>query len=314
MNILNNMKKIPGGIMLVPMFIVAIINTFAPNALNIGSATTALFKTGTMTIIGIILFTAGTQLKLKNLPQALARGGTFLLIRIILCVATCAILKPILGTDKTLMGISLLAFVIVMSSCNPGVYAAICSQFGDPIDMAAMGVINIIAVPQFALLVLAIFFAEGSNVNPWIIAIGTIIPFIIGLILANVDENFQKMFAPVTPVSLFFLGICFGSSLNLITAVKSGIQGILLGIIFLVISLVICLPVDKFILKRPGYAAVSFCCVGGVAIGTPAVVAAAIPAFEPFVPAAAGQCAFAVILCAIVVPILARKFTGKTEG
>ena len=54
--------------------------------------------------------------------------------------------------------------------------------------------------------------------------------------------------------------------------------------------------------------------VGGVAIGTPAVVAAAIPQFEPYVPAAAGQCAFAVIVCAILVPIIARKFTGKTEG
>ncbi len=313
MNILNNMKKIPGGIMLVPMFVVAILNTFAPNALAIGSATTALFKTGTMTIIGIILFTAGTQLKLKNLGAAVARGGVFLLIRIILCVLTCVILKNTVGLDG-IAGMSLLALVVVMSSCNPGVYAAICSQYGDPIDMAAMGVINIIAVPQFALLVLAIFFADGSSVNPWIIAIGTIIPFIVGLILANLDENFQKMFAPVTPVSLFFLGICFGSSLNLLTALKSGIQGILLGLIFLVISLAICIPVDKFVLKRPGYAAVSFCCVGGVAIGTPAVVAAAIPQFEPYVPAAAGQCAFAVILCAILVPIIARKFTGKTEG
>lgn len=314
MNILGNVKKIPGGLMLIPMLITAIINTLAPEALKIGSATTALFSSaGTMTIIGIILFVAGTQLKLKALPQALARGGVFVLVRTILCVAACVIVKNVCGLDG-FMGISLLAFVIVMSSCNPGVYAALMQQYGDGIDMAAMGIINIIAVPQYPLIILAIFFSDGSaGVNPWKIALGTIIPFIIGLILANLDENIGKLFAPGTPIALVFLGCCFGSSLNLVTAVKSGIGGILLGVLFLVLSMVILLPVDKFILRRPGYAACAFASVGGVSIGAPKIIAGVLPQFEPYVEVASGQLAFAVIIAAIVTPILTKMIAEKAK-
>jgi 2-keto-3-deoxygluconate permease len=313
MNILGNVKKVPGGLMLIPMLIVAIINTFFPSALDIGSATTALFKSGTMCIIGIILFTAGTQLKLKALPQALARGGVFVLVRTIICVLTCVILKNTVGLDGVL-GISLLAFVIVMSSCNPGVYAALMQQYGDGVDLAAMGIINIIAVPQFPLIILAIFFSDGSSgVSPLKIAVGTIIPFIIGLVLANLDENIGKLFAPATPIALIFLGCCFGSSLNLITAVKSGLAGILLGVIFVVVSMAILLPVDKFILRRPGYAAAAFASVGGVSIGAPAVIAAVLPEFEPYVSSASGQLAFAVIISAIVTPIITKTLAEKAK-
>lgn len=311
MNILGNVKKIPGGLMLIPMLITAIINTVAPDALAIGSATTALFKSGTMTVIGIILFTAGTQLKLKSLPSALARGGVFVLVRTVICVATCVIVKNTCGLDG-FMGISLLALVIAMSSCNPGVYAALMQQYGDGVDMAAMGIINIIAVPQYPLIILAIFFSDGaSGVNPWTIALGTIIPFIVGLVLANLDENIGKLFTPATPICLVFLGCCFGSSLNLITAVKSGLGGIVLGAIFLIIGYIIMLPVDKFVLRRPGYAASAFVCVGGVSIGAPAVIAGVLPQFEPYVASAAGQLAFAVVICAIVTPMMTRYIAGK---
>lgn len=37
------MKKIPGGTLLVPMMISAIIHTFFPNLFNIGGVTEALF-------------------------------------------------------------------------------------------------------------------------------------------------------------------------------------------------------------------------------------------------------------------------------
>lgn len=311
MNILNNVKKVPGGLMLIPMLITAGINTFFPDALNIGSATTALFKSGTMVTVGMILFTAGTQLKLVNLPKAFARGGVFVVIRTIICAVSCVVLKNTVGFEGFL-GISLLAFVIAMSSCNPGVYAALMQQYGDPVDMAAIGIVNIIAVPQFALIILTIFFSDGvSDINPLTIVLGTVIPFIIGLILANLDDNIREMFAPATPIILVFMGCCFGSSINLVDAVKGGLSGILLGVLFIGISLIIMLPIDKFVLKRPGYAAAAFTCIGGISIGTPAVISDVLPQFAPYVPAATGQLAFAAIICAILTPILTRMIAEK---
>lgn len=52
--LLDTMNKIPGGIMLVPLFIGVLFNTFAPAALDIGSFTTALYRQGALTLIAVL--------------------------------------------------------------------------------------------------------------------------------------------------------------------------------------------------------------------------------------------------------------------
>ena len=60
--------KIPGGLLIVPMLLAAIINTMLPSLFQIGDPTTALFTSkGTMVLIGMILFISGTQLDLSQL-------------------------------------------------------------------------------------------------------------------------------------------------------------------------------------------------------------------------------------------------------
>ena len=64
--ILKHMQKVPGGLMIVPMLITAIINTIWPEALQIGGSTTGAFSTGTMTIIGIVLGIAVAACSLRD--------------------------------------------------------------------------------------------------------------------------------------------------------------------------------------------------------------------------------------------------------
>ena len=61
--IMKFLKKIPAGMMVVPMLLGAFINTFFPQVTGIGSFTTAIFTSaGANAAIGIQLFCLGTTL------------------------------------------------------------------------------------------------------------------------------------------------------------------------------------------------------------------------------------------------------------
>lgn len=67
------LDKIPGGIIIVPLFLGCLINTFFPAALQIGSFTTGIVN-GTSALVGIFFVCMGAQLDLKCAPQAMKTG------------------------------------------------------------------------------------------------------------------------------------------------------------------------------------------------------------------------------------------------
>ena len=50
------MRRVPGGLMLIPLALGVLVNTFAPDALGIGGFTTALFKDGALTLIALLIW------------------------------------------------------------------------------------------------------------------------------------------------------------------------------------------------------------------------------------------------------------------
>ena len=63
--ILGTMKKFPAGVMVIPLLLGCIINTFFPDILTIGGFTTGLFKGGIQTLIGLFLFCSGATIDVK---------------------------------------------------------------------------------------------------------------------------------------------------------------------------------------------------------------------------------------------------------
>ena len=74
--IMKFLKKIPAGMMVVPMLLGAFINTFFPQITGIGSFTTAVFTSaGANTAIGIQLFCLGTTLQFREMRSEERRVG-----------------------------------------------------------------------------------------------------------------------------------------------------------------------------------------------------------------------------------------------
>lgn len=308
MNIMGLMQKIPGGLMLVPMILTAAINTFFPSLLQIGDPTTATFTAkGTMTVIGIILFISGSQFKIKEIPQALKRGGALCLAKITIGFAASILVFHFFGKEGFL-GISALSFVVIISSCNPGVYMALVNQYGDNIDRAAFGLLNVVAVPALPILIMGA--SSGGEIN-YMSIVATLAPFIVGMLFGNLDVKIAALMAPGTPIILVFMGFCFGASVNLFTAAQAGLSGILAGALYLLFTIPFFLFVDKAILRRPGYASIACPSVAGISVSVPSIICALMPEYQPFLEAATAQAALAMVVTCIAAPFVTKWVVDK---
>src|SRR6185369_11720051 len=74
MKIYRFINRVPGGLMVVPLFIGMVINTFFPTLLQIGGFTQALSGAGYPTLLGMYLFTVGTKMTMRAAPRMLVRG------------------------------------------------------------------------------------------------------------------------------------------------------------------------------------------------------------------------------------------------
>ncbi len=295
-------KKVPGGSLLIPMFLVAIINTIFPNLIaSFGGMTTAMFKTGTMTFAAAILFFTGATIQIKTLGTVLKRCGVLTVMKFAIAFVFGFLFVKLFGANG-FAGITAVAFVTCICSCNPGVFMGLATDYGEAGDMGNFAMMNIVSMPCWPMLILAA--AAGLKFN--IMDIVTVfVPFLLGMLLGNLDPKFAKIVGPATGALIPLMGCCFGSSLNLITAAKAGLAGILLSILFLVLNVPLMLFADRVITRRPGYAAVAWCSVAGIAMTVPAM-AGSIEEYAPTIAASGAQIGLCMIITCIVSPFLTK--------
>ena len=73
-------EKVPGGMMVIPLILGAVINTLFPEALEIGGFTTALFKNGATTLIGAFLLCMGAGISIKAIIGDVVAISSLILI------------------------------------------------------------------------------------------------------------------------------------------------------------------------------------------------------------------------------------------
>ena len=178
MKILQTVNKVPGGLMVVPMFIGILVNTFAPDALKIGGFTEALTNKGYLTLIAMYLFVVGTKMTLRAAPVMLKRGFGIMFAKVGVAIVLSMAVAYFFNGD--FLGLSTLAILAAMNDTNGGMFMALTSTFGDKEDAGTYVPQSIETGPFLTMLILV---GAGLAHIPWLTMVSVIAPIAAGAIL-----------------------------------------------------------------------------------------------------------------------------------
>jgi 2-keto-3-deoxygluconate permease len=308
--ILKTIYKIPGGLMVVPLILGCLLNTFAPKSLEIGSFTTFLFKQGAMPLIAVLLFCSGAQVTVRTAGLALYKGIVLNIAKILFGVSLALIIGKTMGQHALWFGLTPLALVSAMSNSNGGLYAALASRYGDDSDVGAVGVLSSNDGPFFEMAFMA---GTGLANIPWITLLAVIVPILVGMLIGNLDDEIRQFLKPGVMLSIPFFAFPLGAGLSLKQLIAAGPPGVLLGFLTLFVTglggyFVFKLLVPKKFRKNAAVGAAVGTSAGNSA-ATPAAFAAADPSFAPYAPVATAQVGASIVITAIFTPLLVDLLT-----
>ncbi len=286
--------------MVIPLLIGCLVNTFIPQCLQIGGFTTALFKSGQATLVGLFIFCSGATINVKQVGQPLYKGAVLTILKLIIGVAIGYVLNMAFGPAGVL-GLTPFAVISAVTNSNGAIYTALAKEFGDETDMGAIAILSLNDGPFLTMIALG---TTGLASIPLLDIVAAIVPLIIGMILGNLDSDFRDLLSKGLNMILPINGFVFGANMSLITIVKAGVPGILLGLITVLSTGVLTYIIYSAIRRKPDPMGMAIGTVGGNAVATPASVAISDPSLEPYVESATAQTAAAVVITAILTPLL----------
>ena len=298
MPIMRTINKVPGGLMVVPLFLGMLVNTFAPNLLKIGGFTEGLSGAGYNTVLGMYLFTVGTKMTLNAAPRMLKRG--FGIMGAKLGIAMIVALAVARFAGGSLFGFSTLALMVALSDTNGGMFMALTSVMGDKEDAGTYVPQSIETGPFITMLFLV---GAGLANIPWIAMVSVVAPIAVGAILGNLDNDLRDFFGKHEPIIVPFMAFTLGQNINLATVVQAGPAGVLLGVFVCALTGTLCILADRA-LGGSGIAGAAASSTAGNAAAVPKAIALADPSYAAIAPIATVQVAASVIVTAVLTPIL----------
>ncbi|AIR66524.1 2-keto-3-deoxygluconate transporter [Cedecea neteri] len=314
MQIKKAIDKIPGGLMLVPLFLGALCNTFAPGTGKyLGSFTNGLI-TGTVPILAVWFFCMGASIELKATGTMLKKSGVLVVTKIatawVVAMAVGSFL-PLSGVEAGLFaGISTLALVAAMDMTNGGLYAALMNQYGSKEEAGAFVLMSLESGPLMTMVILGT--AGIASFEPQLF-VGAVLPFLVGFVLGNLDPDLRKMFGGAVQTLIPFFAFALGNTIKLQVIFETGLAGILLGLAVIVITGIPLILADKFLGGGDGTAGIAASSTAGAAVATPVLIAQMVPEFAPAAPAATALVATSVIVTSLLVPILTALWAKQVK-
>jgi 2-keto-3-deoxygluconate permease len=268
MRIYRAINKVPGGLMVVPLF------------------------------IGMYLFTVGTKMTLRTAPRMLKRGFGIMAAKV--GIATLVVLSVARFFDGNLFGLSTLALLVAMSDTNGGMFMALTSVMGDKEDSGTYVPQSIETGPFLTMLILV---GAGLANIPWLTMLSVVAPIAAGAVLGNLDEELREFFGSHEPIIVPFMAFTLGQTINLSAVVTAGLPGVALGGFVLVVTGTCCILADR-LLGGSGVAGAAASSTAGNSAAVPKAIAMADPAYAGIAAAATIQVAASVIVTAVLTPFL----------
>ncbi len=309
MKICATMKKFPGGMMVIPLLIGCLVNTFIPQCLEIGGFTTALLKSGQATLVGLFIFCSGATINVRQVGMPLYKGVILTGLKLAIGVIIGYLLNMAFG-PAGMLGLTPFAAIAAITNSNGAIYTALAKEFGDDTDMGAIAVLSLNDGPFLTMIALG---TTGLASIPVIDIVAAIIPLIIGMILGNLDSDFRDLLSKGLNMILPVNGFVFGANMSLITIAKAGVPGIILGLITVLSTGVLTYFIYSAIRRKPDPMGMAIGTVGGNAVATPASVAAVDTSLEPYAASATAQIAASVVITAILTPVLTGFVARRSQ-
>jgi 2-keto-3-deoxygluconate permease len=307
MKIYRFVNRVPGGMMVVPLFLGMALNTFAPNLLKIGGYTQALTGVGYPTILGMYLFTVGTRMTVRAAPKMLLRGFGIMAAKV--GTATIFALVVAKSFGGHVLGVSTLAVMVAMSDTNGGMFLALTGVMGDK-DDAGTYVMQSIETGPF--LTMLIFVGTGLAVIPWLTMVSVVAPIAVGAILGNLDDDIRQFFGSHEAIIVPFMAFTLGQTIDLKSVATAGIPGVALGVTVLVVTGFVCIVTDR-LLGGSGIAGAAASSTAGNSATVPQAVALADHSYAAVAGAATVQVAASVIVTALLTPMLTAWWFKRTR-
>ena len=300
MNILGTMKRFPAGVMVIPLICGCLVNTFCPEILKIGGFTTGLFKNGVPTLIGLFLFCSGATIDIKMAGTTVWKGFVLLALKFFIGFGLGLLLNVVFG-PAGFFGLAPLAVIGAVTNSNGVIYATLAGEFGDETDIGATSILAINDGPFFTMIALG---AAGLGNFPITDIIAGIIPMAIGFIVGNLDHEWRKILATGMILLPPFNGFALGAGMNFNSIINAGISGVILGLLTVISTGLLTFILYSLIRRKADPMGAAIGTTAGVATTTPLAVAAADPSFLPEAEIAMAQIAAAVVITAILCPLL----------
>src|SRR4051812_18286488 len=269
MKIFRTVNRVPGGLMVVPLFVGMVVNTFFPHLLKIGGFTEALSGTGYPTILGMYLFTVGTKMTLNAAPRMLKRGFGIMAAKLAVAMGVALLVAKFF--DGNILGFSTLALMVALSDTNGGMFLALTSVMGDEDDAGTYVPQSIETGPFITMLFLV---GAGLANIPWLTMVSVIAPIAVGAVLGNLDNELRDFFGKHEPIIVPFMAFTLGQNINLNSVVTAGPSGVALGVFVVAVTGCVCILADR-LLGGSGVAGAAASSTAGNAAAVPAAIALA---------------------------------------